>query len=576
MKIVLAGISSKFIHTNLAIWYLKASVPTGMQKYTLIKEYSINECKDTILSDIYLEKPEILAFSCYIWNFEMILAIASETKKLLPDCKIILGGPEVSYNSSIIMEEYDFIDFVLSGEGEEVFPVLINSLSQGTQDYKSYIGISYRDGEAVICNEGFNLVKDLNTIQSPYTAEMLNSVSNRIMYYESSRGCPFSCSYCISSTYDGVRYFSMERVKKDLDTIVACSPKLIKFVDRTFNCNKQRAKQIIKYVLSLDSTTLFHFEAAADLFDDELLSILSSAKKGTIQLEIGIQTTNCQTLEEIDRVTVLDKLFHNVQMILGQGNIHVHLDLIAGLPYEDLPSFITSFNQVHALQPHQLQLGFLKLLKGSKLRQQAEIHGYMFRSYAPYEVLCNKYISYEEILLLKDVEEVFERYYNSARFSETLKFMAGMFENAFDMYYRLSVYCREKGYLDRPVSYRENISILYAFYLDIQPDVNQCEELRQIMIADFASSDSSGSIPESIRRGEDFLPMEDVHRLLQSDGFIARYLPDLTGLKNKEIIKKVQFLKLDKVYKNDQILMMDYTKKDQVTGWFRKEIIDAR
>ncbi len=468
MKTVLVGINSKYIHTCLAIWYLKASVnetSDNSNNLVVTREFTINDNKDNILSEIYKEKPDVLTFSCYIWNIELILLLSKELKKLLPECKIILGGPEVSYDARLVLQENYSIDLVLCGEGEETFSQVYSCLLNHSDDYKMLSGIAYRTDNSIKYNEGFCLVNNLDEIKSPYTAELMVAVANRIVYYESSRGCPFSCSYCISSTFNGVRFFSMDRVIQDLSTLLLYKPKLIKFVDRTFNCNKRRAKEIFEYIIGLNCDTLFHFEAAADLFDDEALDILSRAPKGLIQLEIGIQTINNNTLEEIDRVTDIAKLTSNVKRILTNENIHVHLDLIAGLPYENLKSFKSSFNEVYGLSPHQLQLGFLKLLKGSKIRNEAQKHGFTYRNYTPYEVLYNNYISFEDILLLKDVEEVLERYFNSSRFTSSLLFIEKyLFSDAFELYYRLSVFCRDKGYLDRPISYKENIAILNDFF----------------------------------------------------------------------------------------------------------------
>ncbi len=578
MKTVLVGINSKYIHTCLAIWYLKASVNEISNNIVVTREFTINDNKDNILSELYKEKPDILTFSCYIWNIELILLLSKEIKKLLPKCKIILGGPEVSYDAKTILQENCSIDFILCGEGEEIFPELYSCLQNHSEDYKKLSGIAYRTDNTIEYKEGFCLISKLDEVKSPYTAELMASVANRIVYYESSRGCPFSCSYCISSTFNGVRFFSMDRVKNDLRTLLLYKPKLIKFVDRTFNCNKSRAKEIFEYIISLNCDTLFHFEAAADLFDDEALDILRRAPKGLIQLEIGIQTTNNDTLKEIDRVTDIAKLTGNVRKILAYENIHVHLDLIAGLPYENLTSFKNSFNEVYGLRPHQLQLGFLKLLKGSKIRNESQKHGFTYRNYTPYEVLCNNYVSFEDILLLKDVEEVLERYFNSSRFNSSLEFIEKcLFSDAFELYYRLSVFCREKGYLDRPISYKENIAILYEFFessLGISSQENS-EIFRQKMIFDFLSSDRSCAIPELLKREEDLISITAIHHLLKNEEFIKAYLPDFIGVQTKNILKRVFFIALSELTGADEIIMFDYSKRDLMSDKYRKVIINA-
>lgn len=579
MKTVLVGINSKYIHTCLAIWYLKASILKDENikvpnNSIITREFTINDNKDNILSEIYKEKPDVLTFSCYIWNIDIILLLSKELKKLLPHLIIILGGPEVSYDAHTVLEDNSAIDFVLCGEGEEAFPILYGSLLNNSDDYKRLSGIAYRNKNIIVYKEGFCLVQNLDEIKSPYTPELMESVANRIVYYESSRGCPFSCSYCISSTFNGVRYFSLDRVKQDINTLLMYKPKLIKFVDRTFNCNKQRAKEIFQFIIGLECDTLFHFEAAADLFDDEVLEILNNAQKGLIQLEIGIQTTNTNTLAEIDRVTDIVKLSRNVCNIIKMGNIHLHLDLIAGLPFEDLESFKKSFNSVYGMRPHQLQLGFLKLLKGSKIRNEANKHGFTYRNYAPYEVLSNNYVSYEDILLLKDVEEVVERYFNSSRFEKSMEFIENtLFSHAFELYYKLSVFCRQNGYLDRPISYRENIAILYRFFQSINSYEEYIEVFRQKMIFDFLSSDSSCAIPECLKREKDMLSVSIIHQILKSEDFIKVFLPEYDGIAPKNILKSVYFIKLSDFTKAGEIMMFDYSQKDLMNGRYRSVLV---
>ena len=574
MKTLLVGINSKYIHTCLAIWYLKASVQNSKEvvkgSNVVAREFTINDNKDNILYAIYMEKPDILAFSCYIWNIELINILTTEIKKLLPKCRIILGGPEVSFTASDVLEENETIDFIICGEGEEVFPALLKSISEDSDAFKELSGVAYRENKTVCFNEGYNLVSELDRLRSPYTENLLKSMENRIIYYEASRGCPFFCSYCISSTFKGVRFFSLDRVKKDINYILQYRPKLIKFVDRTFNCNRKRAKEIVEFIISLKVATVFHFEAAADLFDDELLALLANAPKGRLQFEIGLQTTNADTLCEIDRVTDLCKLKSNVERLLQKGNIHIHLDLIAGLPLEDINSFKRSFNDVYNMKPHQLQLGFLKLLKGSKVRREAEKHGYIYRDYSPYEILSNSYISFEELLILKDMEEVVERYFNSNRFPESLGLLQKFkTSDAFEVYRQLSVYCRENGYLDRPVSYRENISILFQYGKTLFTTPTELEEFRQAMVFDFLSSDNSGAIPDAIRNEEDYVPVNKVHQILRNEEFIKEYLPDYISVPVKNIIKKVFLISLTHRTGPDELILFDYSQKDLVTYKFR-------
>ena len=657
MKTLFVAINSKFIHSNLAVWYLKQNCSPNndcsehsnsqnndysehgnsqnndcsehsnsrhknyaeggscsqhkayMQGVTAVREFTINDNKDNILKEIYQEKPDILAFSCYIWNIEMVLTLIVEIKKLLPRCKVILGGPEVSYDAGLLLERNSGIDFVLCGEGELAVAELINLLScnfghnsqngyairdgstiqngEDTQEgnaieeskmhanqiqtdiFKGINGLAYRKGNEIFINEGFNLIQNLDSLVAPYSSEMLSTLDNRIVYFESSRGCPFSCSYCISSTFCGVRYFSLERVFSDLATILNSKPKLIKFVDRTFNCNRSRALSIIKHIIDLDCETTFHFEVAADLFDKALLELLITAPKGRIQLEIGIQTVNEATLNEIDRVTKLPVLFDNVKQLLAAGNIHVHVDLIAGLPYEDYTSFIDSFNKVYNLGAHQLQLGFLKLLKGSKIRKEEEKHGYIYKDYSPYEILQNNYITFDEILELKMVEETLERYFNSGRFSNILEYiMSKYFVTPYNFYYELSKYLAKHGYLQRPVSYRENIKALYHFVNALAENEGDKIYIIELMAIDFLSTDSSGTIPEFIKNCLITVDNNLIHSLLRDVNFVETYLPDYSGLQARDILKKVFFLRVSKVY-DDKLIVFDYQGRDEITGKYR-------
>ncbi|HHW48406.1 MAG TPA: B12-binding domain-containing radical SAM protein, partial [Clostridiaceae bacterium] len=393
MRTVLVALNSKYIHSSLAPWYLKAACGDGCGEI-IVLEYTINDDIENVLGEIYSLKPDVAAFSCYIWNIGKALRLSENLKKVLPSVKIVLGGPEVSFDAEKIMEENQFIDYIITGEGEAAFKSLLTALKdlkdEPEKSLLSSIGsLVYRFDGNIFSNNPCELIKDLDQIPSPYTGEMLASTSDKVVYFESSRGCPFSCSYCLSSTIDGVRHFSLDRVKSELFKLIKAGVKLVKFVDRTFNCNKARAKEIFKFVIEHGENTAFHFEAAADLFDDEMIEMLSQAPSGRIQFEIGIQSTNMQTLAAVNRKSNLDRVFDNVRKLRQHGNIHLHLDLIAGLPYEDFCSFKTSFDAVYSLKPHNLQLGFLKMLKGSKIRREAYKYSYNYRSYPPYEVLGN-------------------------------------------------------------------------------------------------------------------------------------------------------------------------------------------
>ncbi|MDP4095103.1 MAG: radical SAM protein, partial [Bacillota bacterium] len=453
MKTVIAAINSRFIHSSLAAWYLKANC-SELCGQVEVAEYTINDITDYILMSLYAKHADVLAFSCYIWNMETVLKLADTVKKVSPGIKIILGGPEVSYESVMMLEKYSFIDFILAGEGEQSLDLLLQYLNENYQGLDEIEGLFYKEEGMLIKGKGgFALVKNLDSLKTPYTEQMLASLDNRIMYYESSRGCPFSCSYCISSTFEGVRYFAMEKVKNQLKCFISRGIPQVKFVDRTFNCHKERAKEIFRFIIDNAASTAFHFEVAADLFDDEMFKILSKAPVGLIQFEIGVQTTNSDCLTAIDRKTDLSSVFKNTAKLIEKGKFHIHLDLIAGLPREDYESFKKSFDEVYRLSPNNLQLGFLKMLKGSRIRKEASEYGYKFREYPPYEVLENKYLSFDSVCELKSIEEVVERYYNKGRFIKTLLYItSGFFSSAFEFYRSFAQYNIKNGYLERPLA----------------------------------------------------------------------------------------------------------------------------
>ncbi|MCX7709952.1 MAG: B12-binding domain-containing radical SAM protein [Clostridia bacterium] len=582
MKTLIVAINSKFIHTSLAAWYLKSSCGDGCGEVS-IAEYTINDSLDTVFADIYRAKADVVAFSCYIWNISHVHLICENLKKVQPGITIILGGPEVSFDGGKILEEHPSIDFILSGEGEEVFPCLLSHLKSGSKDWDKINGLAFRSGQSVIYNEGFNLIEDLGRIPSPYTEEVLSGLSNKIIYYESSRGCPFFCSYCISSTFKGVRYFSMDRVRSDLLKLIHQGVKQIKFVDRTFNCNKQRAMEIFDFIIELalqrkaageDLNTNFHFEAAADLFDEEVFEVLSKAPRGLIQFEIGIQTTNLQTLELIHRKTDLKKLFYNVERLKSLGNIHLHLDLIAGLPAEDYHSFIRSFNEVYRLKPDQLQLGFLKMLKGSSIRVDAEKYGYGYRSYPPYEVFYNDFISFDELLELKGIEEVLDRYYNSGRFVQSIGYLIqNMFSSPFDFYKAFFSFFKTMGYLDSRFSSRQLYSILIDFLNERVGKDKAVPLIKELLKLDYLSSDNSNNLPDGIERNLAAGFKEMCFEFLKSEENIKKYLPDFCGMPAKQIFKQVHFeiFRYDVLQEKnskeqkDRILLFDYSNRDRVT-----------
>lgn len=556
MRFLLCGINAKYIHSNLAIFSLKAyadrkKIP-GAE--IISKEYTINNYVEDILQDLYEEKADVVIFSCYIWNISFVRELAAELKKVSPDVKIWAGGPEVSYAANKFLMENPAFDLIMQGEGEEVFSELIRltveekcrikdvykqseskkvlseivekrysiERKQAVKEEKdiedkhfagednvyptNYIdmsklqklqGIAVRDfsGEAAlgnaesnignktkIINTGFATLMDMDTI--PFVYEDFHLFEHKILYYETSRGCPFCCSYCLSSVDKTVRFRSLPIVKKELDAFLEAKVPQVKFVDRTFNCNRQRAIDIWSYLVEHDNgITNFHFEISSDLLGEEELELFAKMRPGLIQLEIGVQSTNGETVDAIHRHMDLDKLFHYVDRVHELGNIHQHLDLIAGLPYENYERFGCSFDDLYAHEPDQLQLGFLKVLKGTMMEEEVKKYSILYRNQPPYEVLGTKWLSYDEIILLKGVEELVELYYNSGQYTLTLKYAVPFFENPFRFYEMFSAWYRGKGYHKLNHNRLEKYNILREFLRE-HIDENEWDTLDEIMLYD--------------------------------------------------------------------------------------------
>lgn len=426
-----------------------------------IKEFSINDRVENILEGIIEEKPDVVAFSCYIWNMEFVNRLAELIKLVDPKIEILYGGPEVSYEGKEFLENHEG-EYVIVGEGEKTFrEFVLYKLGEGKiEDIK---GLNYkRDGK--VFENPKRPEMDMNELVFPYTYE--EDINNKIVYYEASRGCPFKCKYCLSSVMHGVRFLDVERVKKELKYFMERGLKLVKFVDRTFNCNREYTVELLKYLSEQDTQTRFHFEVAADLLTEEQIEILNNAPKGRFQLEVGVQTTNNEVLHNINRYITYENIKEKVLKVAAGKNVMQHLDLIAGLPGEDLESFKKSFNDVHAIRPDEIQLGFLKLLKGSSMREEAEKWGIVYSPYAPYEIIRSKDISYEELLLLKKVEAMVDKYYNSCKFNNVIKFFLNIYEKPFDFYYDLAMFFEEKGNFKRSIGNVEYYKILLDFYLE--------------------------------------------------------------------------------------------------------------
>ena len=426
-----------------------------------IKEFSINDRVENILEGIIEEKPDVVAFSCYIWNMEFVNRLAELIKLVDPNIEILYGGPEVSYEGKEFLENHEG-EYVIVGEGEKTFREFV-LYKLGEWKIEDIKGLNYkRDGK--VFENPKRPEMDMNELVFPYTYE--EDINNKIVYYEASRGCPFKCKYCLSSVMHGVRFLDVERVKKELKYFMERGLKLVKFVDRTFNCNREYTVELLKYLSEQDTETRFHFEVAADLLTEEQIEILNNAPKGRFQLEVGVQTTNNEVLHNINRYITYENIKEKVLKVAPGKNVMQHLDLIAGLPGEDLESFKKSFNDVHAIRPDEIQLGFLKLLKGSSMREEAEKWGIVYSPYAPYEIIRSKDISYEELLLLKKVEAMVDKYYNSCKFNNVIKFFLNIYDKPFDFYYDLAMFFEEKGNFKRSIGNVEYYKILLDFYLE--------------------------------------------------------------------------------------------------------------
>lgn len=500
MKILLVACNAKYIHSNLAVYDLQAYA-SDYADHIVLKEYTINQQKDDIMRDIYLEHPDVVCVSCYIWNLSFVKELMADLIKILPGADFWAGGPEVSYDAEKFLTENSEFKGVMVGEGEETFKELAGHyVKKNPQNLKDMTGICYRDGDQIIHN-GWRQIMDLSSI--PFIYKDLSEFKNRIIYYESSRGCPFSCSYCLSSIDKKLRFRDTETVKKELQFFIDNKVPQVKFVDRTFNCKHDHAMAIWKYINEHDNgVTNFHFEISADLLREEELQEMSTMRPGLIQLEIGVQSTNPDTIKAIHRTMDFEKLKGIVDRIHSFGNIHQHLDLIAGLPYEDYDSFRNSFNDVYALKPQQLQLGFLKVLKGSHMMEMCKEYGIVYKTQEPYEVLSTKWLDYDHVLKLKTVENMVEVYYNSGQFQNTLEYLENFFQDAFSIYERLGSFYMEKGYGDVSHTRMRRYEILLEFLEDV-PEISM-DQVKDQMVYDLYLRENLKSRPDFARDQKPF------------------------------------------------------------------------
>lgn len=539
MKILLAACNAKYIHSNLAVYNLRAYAE-DYRKNIILKEYTINQQKDEILRDIYLEKPDVICFSCYIWNISFVKEIAEDLKKILPDSVFWAGGPEVSFDAEDFLKKNPGFFGVMVGEGEETFRELCRFYVDKKGSLEEIPGIAFGCGEKIRHN-GWREIMDLSNV--PFAYEDMEDFRNKIVYYESSRGCPFSCSYCLSSVDKKLRFRNLDLVKKELQFFIDRKVPQVKFVDRTFNCKHSHAMEIWKYILEHDNgITNFHFEISADLLKEEELSLMEKMRPGLIQLEIGVQSTNPETIKAIRRTMDFKKLSEIVDRIHCFENIHQHLDLIAGLPYENYESFRNSFNQVYALKPEQLQLGFLKVLKGSLMKEMAEEYGIIHKEKEPYEVLSTKWLSYGEILKLKTVESMVEVYYNSGQFQNILNYMESFFEDAFSLYEELGKFYEEKGYHSISHSRMRRYEILLEF-LEQRQEISR-EKAVDAMLLDLY-------LRENLKSRPSFAPSQKPYEKMVWEYRREKKIPKTAHIE---------------VFQNGDIVLFDYETRNPLTN----------
>ncbi|HEY3424537.1 MAG TPA: DUF4080 domain-containing protein, partial [Negativicutes bacterium] len=535
MKTVLTTLNAKYIHSSLALRCL-AVYCRPVCPDIVIKEYSINNGVLAILSDIYQEKPDVLGLACYIWNIEMTLILIGLLKKVLPDVLIVLGGPEVSYDPAQIMRCHDNVDYIVQGEGEEILHKLLTHLLSGdARKSLSIPGLAFRQNDQIVVGDGPQVVADLDVIPFHYCDTDMIDLKDKIIYYESSRGCPFSCQYCLSSITCGVRFFKPERVIQDLQFFIRHDVKQVKFVDRTFNARKEHYLPLLQFLARQNCRTNFHFEMAADLLDEETICFLQDVPPGRFQLEIGIQSTHQPTLLEIRRYNQWHKIADSVSRILSYNNMHVHLDLIVGLPQEDYTKFGQSFNAVYELQPDMLQIGFLKLLKGSGIRERAADHEYVYMNIAPYEVLANQDLPYEDVRRLKIFEEMFNQVYNSGRFRQALSFIIQITGgNAFAFYHKLVTYWEERQY--HVVAHTSKA--VYRYLLDFCLVQYPCvvEEFQEFLKWGALVSEKGAVQPEFLPWNQEKWADEKT-QFWRNASLVRRYLPDYKFTTWREIKK---------------------------------------
>ena len=574
MKILLTTLNSKYIHSALSLKYIYNNIADIEGISVFVKEYTINENLQDIFADIFSDTYDLIAFSCYIWNIEYIIKLCNDIKIADKNVKILLGGPEVSYESYEFMSKYEFSDFIIRDEGEVIFRNFVKSYISN-KDFSNIPSFLYRINGDIIENPYEAPIDNLALIKGAYDIFNEDDVKDKIVYYETSRGCSYNCAYCLSSITKKVRFFPYEKVISDIKKIVEAGAKQIKFVDRTFNFDKKRTIEIIKYLCGIDNGSInFHFEITAHILQDDLLDMLRNARPGLFQFEIGVQSTNKQTIKSVNRIDNFEKIREKVIKIKSFGNIHQHLDLIVGLPYEDVVSFKKSFNDVMSLRPDNLQLGFLKVLKGSPIKSMINEYDIRYRDYSPYEVISTKFITYKEVIMLKSIEEMLEDYYNSMTYNYSFDYVFDIFDgDYFEFFKKFAEFKKENSY-NKNLS-RDTRFLLLCEFVETILENQDFKVFKEFLKLDFMLMGRNRNIPGFLSNNNvdsttkkakitDFLNKEEIHVSNKNNLAIECFNIDIELYKTKKVIVSAETYVIfdynkDKNFKN---MVIHYFLKD--------------
>lgn len=570
MKFLLTAINAKFIHSNPAIYSLRACVGEKLQPYVELAEFTINESLESILEGIWKRQPEVIGFSCYIWNWKLIREILTELPKILPDTEIWLGGPEVTYDGPELLAEFPQVTGIMVGEGEVTFREVLEQYLRETETAGKSVEERFGQIPGLCLASGYTAARDLTDLTTlPFLYENMEPFTNRIIYYETSRGCPYRCSYCLSSIDKKVRLRDISVVKRELQFFLDQNVKQVKFIDRTFNCDHKHAMEIWQYIYEHDNgVTNFHFEISADILREEEIALLNRFRPGLAQLEIGVQSTNPETIRAIHRAMDVERLEKIVAAIHRGQNIHQHLDLIAGLPYEDYESFGRSFDRVYGMQPEQLQLGFLKVLKGSDMHDNAEKYGIRYLEQPPYEVLYTNWISYGEIRRLKRIEEMVELYYNSGQFTHTLPVLEKAFPGPFAMYEVLADHYQEKGYFTNSPARAYRYQILLEF-ASLKDPKNR-EIYRELLTYDMYLRENLKSRPGFAAEITEE-QKQDIRRFYQTEEQERRYLPAYAEYDWKQLSRMTHMEPFR--YPEPHYVLFDYQERNPLNYEAKVQVI---